>query len=102
MGPKYLGGNRVKLNGIDIAEKDIDRLSYHERCYTLNKNPVLIAKHFQYRVEMFFKVIVLDGPLGKNQCYAIQVEFEVRGSPHIHSFIWILNAPKRTKFNIDK
>ena len=54
-----------KLNGIDIADEDIDRLSYHERCDTLNRNPVLVARHLQYRVEMFFKVIVLDGPLGR-------------------------------------
>ena len=40
-------------------------MSYHERCDTLNKNPVLVARHFQYRVEMFFNIIVLDGPLGK-------------------------------------
>ena len=91
-----------KLNGTDIADEDIDRLSYHERCDTLNKNPVLAARDFQYRVEMFFTVIVLDGPLGKTQYYAIRVKFQVRGSSHIHSFIWILNAPKLTKFNIDE
>ena len=65
-----------KLNGIDITDEDIYiyRLSYHERCYILNKNPVLVARHFQYRVEMFLKVIVLDGPLGKTQNYAIRVK----------------------------
>ena len=83
-----------KLNGIDIGDEDINRLSYHERCDTLNRNPVLVARHFQYRVEMLFKVIALDGPLGKTQYYAIRVEFQVRRSPHIHSFICILNAPK--------
>ena len=77
----------LKLNGIDIADGDIDRLFYHERCDTLNKNRVLVAKHFQYGIEMFFKVIVLDGLLGKTQYYAIQVEFQVRGSSHMHSFI---------------
>ena len=81
-----------KLNGIDIADEDKDRLSYHERCDTLIKNPVLVAR--QYRVKMFFKVIVLDGPLGKNQYYATRVEFQVRDSQHTHSFIWILNAPR--------
>ena len=77
----------LKLNAIDIADGDIDRLFYHERCDTLNKNQVLVAKHFQYRIEMFFKVIVLDGLLGKTQYYAIQVEFQVRGSSHMDSFI---------------
>ena len=52
-----------KLNGIDIADKGIDRLSYHEGRDTLNKNPVLVARHFHYRVGMFFKVIVLDSIL---------------------------------------
>ena len=51
---------------------------------------------------MYFKVIVRDGPLGKTQYYIIRVEFQVNGSPHIQSFIWILNAPKLTKFNVDK
>ena len=40
-------------------------------------------------------------PLGKTQCYAVRAEFQVRGSPHIHSFIWILNPPKLTKVNIN-
>ena len=81
-----------KLNGIDIADEDIDRLPYHERCDTLNKNSVLVARHFQLRVEMFFKDIFLDDPHGKTQYYAIRVTFQVRGSPPIHPFI--LNAPK--------
>ena len=90
-----------KLNRVDISDKYIDEMSYQERRDTLNKTPVLVARYFQYRVEMIFKVIVLDGALGKAQYYAIQAEFQVRGSPHIHSFIWILNAPKLTKVNID-
>ena len=59
----------------------------------LNKNPVLVARHFQYKVEVFFKEITLDDPLGKTKylCYAI--EFQERGSPYVHSFIWIFNVP---------
>ena len=64
-----------KLNRVDISDKDIDEMSYQERRDTLNKNPVLVARYFQYRVEMIFKVIVLDGALGKAQYYAIQAEF---------------------------
>ena len=36
----------------------------------------------------------MNGPLGKTKYYAIHVEFQVRGSPQIHFFIWILDAPK--------
>ena len=90
-----------KFNCVNISDEEVDEMPYHEKCDTLNKNPVLVARHFQYRVEMVFKVIVIDGPLGKTQYYAIRVEFQVRGSLHIRSFIWILNAPKLTKVNID-
>ena len=57
------------LNCVDMSDEEVDEMSYHERCGTLNKNPVLVARYFQYRVEMFFKIIVLDGPFGKIQYY---------------------------------
>ena len=31
--------------------------------------------------------------MGKTKYYAIRIEFQERGSPHVHSFIWIFNAP---------
>ena len=86
-----------KLNGIILSDEEIDNLSYFERCKILNMNPVVVAKNFQYRVEVFFKEIIIDGPLGKVKYYAIRIEFQFRGSPHIHSFLWVLNAPTLTK-----
>ena len=66
---------------------------YHERCDTLNKNSVLVARHFQYRVKTFLKV-----SLGKTQYYAIRVNSQVTGKPHIHSFI--LKSLKLTKHSL--
>ena len=63
-------------------------------------NPVLLAQHFQYKVELFFKIIVINGPLGKVKYHAIRVESQVHGSPHIHSFLWIVNAPILSKDNV--
>ena len=70
-----------KLNGPDLSNLERSRI--------LNDNPVLLARHFQYRVEVFFKEIVLD-------------EFQFRDSPHIHSFLWIINAPVLTKDTKDE
>ena len=67
-------------------------MSYHERYEILNKNSVLVERHFQYRAEIFLKV-----SLRKTQYYTIRVNSQVRGSPHIHSFILILNSPKLTR-----
>ena len=67
-------------------------LSYQEQCNLLNNNPVPVARHFQDKVGVFFKDIILDGPFGKTK-YAIHFEFQDKSSPHVHSFIWIFNAP---------
>ena len=42
-------------------------MTYQERCDTLNKNPVLVVRRFQYRVEIIFKIIVLDRLMGKTE-----------------------------------
>ena len=70
-------------------------LKWDELVSIINKlhNPVLVARHFQYRVEVFFKEIAVDGPLGKTKNYAVRVEFQVPGSPHVHCFLWVANAP---------
>ena len=47
----------AKLNRIDID--DISNLSYQERREILNRNPVFTARHFQFRIETFFKEILL-------------------------------------------
>ena len=59
-------------------------MPYQERCGVLNKNIAPVARHFQYRVEVFFKVIFLNGSLGKTQYYVICVKFQVRDSSHNH------------------
>ena len=46
---------------------------------------------------MFFKELILDGPLGKTKYYALHIEFKERGNSHVHFFIWILDAPKIEK-----
>ena len=69
-------------------------MSCQERCNLLSNNPVLVARHFQYKIEVFFKKIIIDGPLGKTKYYAKCTEFQERSGPHVHSFMWILNGPK--------
>ena len=43
----------------------------------LNMNPVIVAKHFQYRVETFFTEILLSDAdsIGKLVYYALRIEF---------------------------
>ena len=90
-----------KLGGSVLSEDEVQDLFYQDRCKLLNKNPVLVARHFQFRVEMFFKEIILDGLLGKRIYYVIRVGFQVRGNPHTHCFLWIFNAPVLSEKTIE-
>ena len=38
----------------------MENLVYHDRCRLLNSNAVLVARHFQYWVEIFFKEIAKE------------------------------------------
>ena len=84
---------------MNISDENINQISYHEKCDTVF---VLVVRHFLERVEPFFETIILNGPLSKTNYFSIRVEFQVRGSPHVHSFIWILNLSKLTKSNIEE
>ena len=75
-------------------------MDFFERCTYLSMNPVLLGRDSQYRVELFFKGIVINGPKGKVKCHATRVEFQVRGSPHIHSFSRTVNVPISFKDNV--
>ena len=81
--------------------EELDALSYNERCQMLNTNPVIVAKHFQYRVETFFSEVLLSkaNPIGKIVYYALRIEFQMRGSPHLHALIWTSDCPKLTDDN---
>ena len=39
------------------------------KCLATSTGPVLVAKHFQYKFEVFFKEIILDGPLEESKIW---------------------------------
>ena len=48
------------------------------------------ARHFQYRVDVYFTEILMGSDLKEGiTYYTIRVEFQLRGSPQIHSFLLI-------------
>lgn len=85
-----------KSQGFNLTDKEIDALTYNERCSMLNLNPVIVAKHFQYRVETFFTEVLMTkaNPIGKIVYYALRIEFQMRGSPHLHALIWTSDCPE--------
>ena len=72
-----------------------------EKCHimnnVLNSNPVLEARHSQFRFELLFKVLILitlirsflTDPWEKTHFALIFVEFPIWGNSHIHFFIFV-------------
>ena len=92
----------MQVNGENLDDDSIEKMVLSEWCAYLNLNPFLLARYFQYRVEIFFNVIVFDVPLGKVKYHAITVEFQVRVSPHVHSFLWIIDVTVLSNDNEDE
>ena len=71
-------------------------MSFEEKSKWLRQNPITPARHFQYRLSTFFQTFLKSKahPLGELVVYAIQIEFQARGSLHAHTILWTNDAPK--------
>ena len=78
--------NIFKLKRQNLSEEHVKNVSYFQKCEILNENPVFVARHFQYRVEVFFTEILMVSYLSGEIKYAVRVEFQFCDSPHILLF----------------
>ena len=86
----------AKQYGVAYTDEEVCQLSFEERSNWLRRNPVTAARHFQYRLDVFFKDFLKSSvhPLGEITDEAIRIEFQNRGSPHAHCVLWVKGAPK--------
>ena len=75
--------------------RKIDDLDWADKCNLLKSNPVTVARMFDKRFHTFLKKVILSPskPIGNVIDYFYRIEFQQRGSPHVHILIWIENAP---------
>ena len=65
----------------------VDKLTKQERIDILNKHPALSARLFDAKMTNFWKYILmgLAMPLGMILVFAQFIEFQLRGTAHMHS-----------------
>ena len=86
-----------KLNdGKDYSDDDIEAMDWQKKTSLVQKDPVTCSRFFDHRVQQFIKIVLKSDhhPIGKVTDYFYRVEFQQRGSPHIHILIWVEKAPK--------
>ncbi|XP_074549060.1 uncharacterized protein LOC141807175 [Halichoeres trimaculatus] len=74
---------------------DISALDWKAKCDVLRSNPVTVMRMFEKRVDSLMADLILSParPIGEVEDYFYRVEFQARGSPHIHMLVWVRNAP---------
>lgn len=79
-----------------FTDAELDNLNWDERCRLIQTDPVTCARHFDYQVNQFLSNFLLSSaePLGKISDWFYRVEYQQRGSPHIHMLIWVEDAPE--------
>ena len=80
----------------DITEEMARDMQIDDKYRLIKNDPVTCAQYFDHRFRELLKVL-------KNKCgpfapyelidYFVRVEFQHRGSPHVHCLLWLENAP---------
>ena len=79
----------------EYSDKELENLNWQEKCRLIQGDPVTCAQHFDYQFNQFLKTFLMSSgyPLGKIADWFYRVEYQQRGSPHIHMLIWLEQAP---------
>ena len=77
------------------SEEEVNNMTWDIKTRLIKSDPVTVARYFDFRVQQFFKIFLLSktAPLGIVKDFFYRIEFQHRGSPHIHGLLWIDNAP---------
>ena len=88
-----------QLDGIILSDEEVAKLSWNEKTKLVQKDPITCSRIFDERVRKFIQIFLKSShdPVGHVTDYFYRVEFQQRGSPHIHMLVWIDNAPKYPK-----
>ncbi|CAM4490552.1 unnamed protein product [Leuciscus chuanchicus] len=74
-------------------------LDWSEKCEILRSNSVTAMRMFEKRVEALMRDLINSParPIGEVIDFFYRVEFQLRGSPHIHCLFWVKDAPEFEK-----
>ena len=77
------------------SDDEVSDMSWSTKCRLISSDPVTCARHFDHCVHYFFKTFLKSdfNPFGQLADFWYRIEFQYRGSPHVHCLLWISNVP---------
>ena len=79
----------------EYSDTELENLNWEEKSRLIQSDPVTCARHFDFQFNQFLRHFLMSGAalLGKIADWFYRVEYQQRGSPHIHMLIWLEDAP---------
>ena len=95
--PELLVILKKVLDRKEITEDQAEALSQIEKNDLIRRDPITCARYFDAKTHDYFNIILKTRAVFDNHLledYFVRVEFQHRGSPHLHVFLWLKDAPK--------
>ena len=79
-----------------LTPETVTQLPSGEKLELLRRHPLEAVMFVERRLDSFIKNVINgpNKPIGNVNDHWMRTEFQMRGSPHVHSFWWIESAPK--------
>ena len=84
------------VDGVTMSEEEIKNLNFAQKARLIRSDAVTCARYFDHRFRQMLKLLKAEGGIfGRNpvEKYYWRVEFQQRGSPHVHGMFWLKDAP---------
>ena len=83
----------------EYSLQEIQKMSFIEKTRLINSDPVSTARYFDRRFHYFLREILykFPYPLGKITNHFYRIEFQHRGSPHVHMLVYCEDCPRYRK-----
>lgn len=80
----------------EYTDADIESMTWAEKTKLIQKDPITCTRYFDHPFRTFLNTVLKSDhhPVDIIQDFFYRVEFQQRGSPHVHMIVWIENAPK--------
>ena len=87
----------------EYTDEEVKNMTWQEKSNLIQKDPVTCARNFYHMVQVFIHDVLKSDvmPIGKIADYFHRVEFQQRGSRHIHGLFWVKDAPQYDKSTDD-
>ena len=84
-----------KLVDPNLSIEQIVQMTSSQKLALLRKHPLHAVMFFERRLDSFIKNVIMSNeqPLGVVKDHWMRIDFQMRGSPHVHSFWWIAGEP---------